>query len=199
MIRYFAYGSDLHVDSIIDWCRHADRPLPWRNSLRPAVLAHHRICFPTYESFWQGGVADITHQPGKMVSGALMELSRHGLETLQLMAGRSRSQQTKVWVTPYVGGPPVEAIAFRTGLPDICHIPPSRRYLDRLTQAAADVGLSMMWIMHLNSFSSTQPAEAKEATAKSMAAPITIERLPSPIRRRTRPNPVHSDTLQLAS
>jgi hypothetical protein len=161
------------------------------------VLAHHRICFPVHEPFWNGGVADIAPQPGKTVGGALMELSRHGLETLERMAGRSRSQRTMVWVTPYVGGPPVEAITFRTGLPDICHIPPSRRYLDRLTQAAAEVGLSMMWVMHLKSFPAIPLVERDE----QMVSPVRVERFPTRGRRRAVPRPsrAYADGLQLVS
>jgi hypothetical protein len=197
MIRYFAYGFDLNFDSIADWCMHADRPLPRRENLRPAVLAHHRLCFPAYEPFWQGGVADIAQQPGKMVSGALMELSCHGLETLERMPGRSRSQRTTVWVTPYVGGPPVEAVTFRTGLPDISFIPPSQRDLHRLTQAAADVGLSMMWVMHLQSFRTITPTKHDEA----IDSPPEFLRFPAPHLRRARPRPsrAHSEELQLVS
>jgi hypothetical protein len=185
MIRYFAYGSDLHRDSIADWCRHADRPLPRRDELRPAVLTHHRICFPTHEAFWRGGVADIVPQPGKSVSGALMQISHHGLETLERMAGRSRSQRTLVRVTPYAGGPPVEAITFRIGLPDLRHVPPSARYLERLTAAAAEIGLSMMWVMHLRSFWSI-PTSVQDQVASSFEAAPIAPRLNR--RARARPN-----------
>ena len=162
MIRYFAYGSDLHRDSIADWCRKADRPLPRREDVRPAVLSHHRICFPVHEDFWGGGIADIVPAPGKSVSGALMELSSHGLETLERMAGRSRAQRTIVRVTPYAGGPPVEAITYRIGQPDVRYIPPSARYLDRLMKGAAEIGLSMMWVMHLQSFSAIPVSPREE-------------------------------------
>jgi hypothetical protein len=185
MIRYFAYGSDLHRDSIADWCRHADRPLPRLENLRPAVLKHHRICFPTLEPFWRGGIADLVPQPGKSVSGALMELSSHGLETLERMAGRCRGQRTIVRVTPYAGGPPVEAITFRIGQPDLRHIPPSARYLDRLTEAAASIGLSMMWVMHLKSFP-TVPTSIRE---EEIEAEKQIAELPFRLSRRARPRP----------
>lgn len=185
MIRYFAYGSDLHRDSIADWCRHADRPLPRRDNLRPAVLSHHRICFPTYEKFWQGGIADIVPAPGKTVSGALMEMSSHGLETLERMAGRSKSQRLIVRVTPYAGGPPVEAITFRIGHPDLRHIPPSTRYLDRLKEAAAEIGVSMMWIMHLSSFLSIPVSDREEEISPAME----VAQLPFRLSRRARPRP----------
>jgi hypothetical protein len=182
MIRYFAYGSDLHRDSIADWCKHADRPVPRREDLRPAVLTHHRICFPIHEDFWRGGIADIVPAPGKSVSGALMEMSSHGLETLERMAGRSRSQRTIVRVTPYTGGPPVEAITFRIGQPDVRHIPPSARYLDRLTEAASEIGLSMMWVMHLQSFWSIPLSEREE----EMNSAAEFEQLHFRLNRRAR-------------
>ena len=190
MIRYFAYGSDLHRDSIADWCKHADRPLPRREDVRPAVLTHHRICFPVHEDFWQGGIADIVPEPGKSVSGALMELSSHGLETLERIAGRSRALRTIVRVTPYAGGPPVEAITFRIGQPDLRHIPPSTRYLDRLTEAAAEIGLSMMWIMHLRSFPALPVWHEEE-----LRPVIEIPQFPFRLGRRARPSPNRSRVL----
>jgi hypothetical protein len=185
MIRYFAYGSDLHRDAVADWCKHADRPLPRREAVRPAVLTHHRICFPIHETFWQGGIADIVPEPGKSVSGALMEISNHGFETLERMAGRSLAKRTIVRVTPYAGGPPVEAIAFRIGQPDLRHVPPSARYLERLTEAAAEIGLSMMWVMHLQSFPSLPVSVREEMTATA----IDAAQLPFRLNRRARSSP----------
>lgn len=185
MIRYFAYGSDLHRDAIADWCRHADRPLPRREDLRPAVLTHHRICFPTHESFWQGGVADIVPAPGKSVSGALMEMSAHGLDTLERMPGRSRSSRVIVRVTAYAGGPPIEAITYRIGQPDVLHIPPAIRYLDRLTEVAAEIGLSMMWVMHLKSF----PSLPMSSRSEEMIAPAEIQQMTNRLNRRARARP----------
>jgi hypothetical protein len=185
MIRYFAYGSDLHRDSIADWCRFADRPLPRRDNLRPAVLSHHRICFPVYEPFWKCGIADIVPSPGKTVSGALMELSSHGLETLERMSARWRGRRLIVRVTPYEGGPPVEAITFRIGGSDLRYVPPSQRYLNRLTEAAAEVGLSMMWVMHLRSFWAIPDSEAEQELAAAELCQPAIR----PARRaRPRPN-----------
>jgi hypothetical protein len=191
MIRYFAYGSDLHRDSIADWCRHADRPLPRRDDVRPAVLTHHRICFPVHEAFWGGGIADVVPEPGKSVSGALMELSSHGLDTLERMAGRCRAQRAIVRVTPYAGGPPVEAITFRIGLPDVRHAPPSALYLKRFTEAAAEVGLSMMWVMHLRSFWSIpgSPRDEEVCTPRALLSPT------SRLSRRARPRPNRSRML----
>jgi len=191
MIRYFAYGSDLHHDSIADWCKHADRPLPRRDDLRPAVLTHHRICFPVHEPFWRGGIADIVPAPGKSVSGALMEMSSYGLETLERMPGRSRLHRAIVRVTPYTGGPPVEAITFRIGQPDLRHIPPTQRYLDRLKEAAAEIGVSMMWIMHLESF----PALPTSVREEEMNAAAQIRQLPFRPSRRARPRPNRSRQL----
>jgi hypothetical protein len=185
MIRYFAYGSDLHRDAIADWCKHADRPLPRREDVRPAVLTHHRICFPIHEAFWQGGIADIVPEPGKSVSGALMEISNHGFETLERMAGRSLARRTTVRVTPYAGGPPVEAITFRIGQPDVRHMPPSVRYLERLTEAAAEMGLSMMWVMHLQSFPALPVCVREEKATPS----VDLPQLPFRLHRRARPSP----------
>jgi gamma-glutamylcyclotransferase len=191
VIRYFAYGSDLHRDSIADWCKLADRPLPRRDDLRPAVLTNHRICFPAHETFWQGGVADIVSAPGKSVSGALMEISAHGLETLERMPGRSRSNRMIVRVTPYAGGPPVEAITFRIGQPDLFHVPPTTLYLERLTEAAAEIGLSMMWVMHLQSFPAIPVAPREE----EIDADVEVLQVSHRLSRRARRSPNRAPVL----
>jgi gamma-glutamylcyclotransferase (GGCT)/AIG2-like uncharacterized protein YtfP len=169
---YFAYGSDLNWQAMLDWGKANHQFIPARSEPRPAVLGGHRLCFPKYDPFWRGGVADIVPQPGKSVGGALFEMSESALELLDRISNRRVDRhgretgdrnRLQVQVNLYHGGNTVEATAYRLRIPQHDHIPPTQRYLDRLTDAAWKLGLSAMWIMHLRSFAtqtSPQPVSA---------------------------------------
>ncbi len=62
---YFAYGSDLSQDSILDWSKSFGQFVPPRGAPQPAVLVNHRLCFPAFEEFWKGGVADAVPEAGR--------------------------------------------------------------------------------------------------------------------------------------
>ncbi len=180
MTWYFAYGSDLHRHALADWCKHTHRPIPRREELRPAVLANHRLAFSHFDPFWNGGTADILAAPGKSVSGVLMQISTHGLDTLDRLAGRSHDRSNreigarrriKVQVSSYGTQPPIEAIAHQVIHPDDHHIPPTRLYMNRLIEAAVESGLSTMWVMYLRSFEVREPAVRYEAPELPMVAP----------------------------
>ena len=147
---YFSYGSDLNQHTVIDFCKHASRPVPRRFEVMPAVLHNHRICFSAADSFFGGGAADVTPQTGKSVSGALMEVSNLGLETLSVMNGNRR----KVWVDVklFSGGRPMTACTFIGTSGYDTNVPPTVAYIQRMTEAAVSLGLSTMWIMHLQTF-----------------------------------------------
>jgi gamma-glutamylcyclotransferase (GGCT)/AIG2-like uncharacterized protein YtfP len=171
---YFAYGSDLSWDAMLDWGKANGQFIPPRSTTQPAVLASHRLCFPRYDPFWCCGVADAVPEPGKSVSGALFEVNEAALELLDRIANRRTDkhgreagdyQRSKVNVNLYQGGKSMDAYVHRLRNPEHTHVPPTVRYLDRLAEAAWTLGLSAMWIMHLRSFA-TQPPIA------SLPAPI---------------------------
>jgi gamma-glutamylcyclotransferase (GGCT)/AIG2-like uncharacterized protein YtfP len=167
---YFAYGSDLNWQAMLDWGKANNQFIPPRSDPRPAVLASHRLCFPIYDSFWHGGVADVVPEPGKSVSGALYEVSETALNLLDRIANRRTDKhgreagdnhRLKVRVNLYQGGASVDAYVYRLRNPQHSHVPPTESYVDRLADAAWKLGLSAMWIMHLRSFatqSSKPPA-----------------------------------------
>jgi hypothetical protein len=192
MVWYFAYGSDLHRHALADFCKLAGRPIPRREEVRPAVLPNHRLAFSSFDPVWNGGAADILRAPGKSVSGLLMQLSPHGLETLDRLAGRThdrsnretgRRRRMKVKVSAYGTEPAIEAIAYQVVHPDDHHIPPTRQYMDRLIEAAVESGLSTMWVMYLRSFAVREPAVRYVPPELPMVAPPRfvrrfVERVP---------------------
>ncbi len=158
---YFAYGSNLNVRAVAEWCRHyGHRPSPMKGG-KPGVLDNYRLCFPIYSDYWGGGIGDIVYDPGKYVAGALFDLSENDLALLDMKVGRRIDpagtemgvyRRIEVTVAPLGKGEAVKAITYQGLNVDRFHIPPTQHYMQLLIQGAYGMGLSMMWISYLQSF-----------------------------------------------
>jgi hypothetical protein len=178
---YFAYGSDLSNESLMDWSKSNGQFVPPRGVPQPAVLVNHRLCFPAFEEFWRGGVADAVPEAGKSVGGALFRITASTLRLLDQMAGRTQSkhgteqgirQRQLMEVKPYNSNTAVEANVYRLRASEPVHVPPTELYLKRMADAAWQVGLSAMWIMQLDSFASRVhgPQTIKQASLPAKSA-----------------------------
>lgn len=159
---YFAYGSNLNSKAVADWCRHyAHRP-PSQRAPRAAVLDNFRLCFPIFSEYWGGGIGDIEYDAGKYVMGALYEVTEAEMAILDEKVGRRLDEKgnevgvykrIEVRVAPLTSNHPVQAITYQGVNVEKYHIPPTQYYMDLVIQGAFEVGLSMMWISYLQSFS----------------------------------------------
>lgn len=129
---------------------------------RPAVLDNYRLCFPIFSEYWGGGIADIVYDPGKYVAGALFDLSDTDLRVLDQKVGRKLDSSGKeiglyklieVTVAPLAKGEPVKAFTYQGVSVEKYHIPPTQHYMDLVIQGAYSLGLSIMWISYIKSFS----------------------------------------------
>ncbi len=159
---YFAYGSNLNIRAVSEWCRHYGFKIPAMKAAKPAVLDNYRLCFPIFSEYWGGGIADIEYDPGKYVAGALFDLSEADMRTLDQKVDRKLDsgerdigvyKRIEVKVSPLGKGQPMQAITYHGTLAEKLHIPPTRHYMDMVIQGAYGFGLSMMWIAYLQSFS----------------------------------------------
>jgi len=158
---YFAYGSNLNARAVAEWCRHFGHRPPNFKPGRPAILDNYRLGFSIYSEYWGGGIADIVYDPGKYVSGALLDLTESDWAVLDLKVGRKLEngkelgtyRRIEVRVAPLGKGEPVQAITYQGTNSDRFTIPPTQHYMDLLIQGAYSYGLSMMWIAYLQSFS----------------------------------------------
>ena len=159
---YFAYGSNLNVRAVTDWCRAFGHRPPALKGGRPAVLDNYRVCFPIYSEYWGGGIADIAYDPGKYVAGILFDLTEAEMATLDAKVARKLDsagkdvgiyKRTEVKVSPLVKGEPIIAMTYQGTSTDRIHIHPTQHYMDLLIQGAYSQGLSIMWISYLQSFS----------------------------------------------
>jgi len=131
---YFAYGSNLHVQQMlqrIGSTGHGDHPP------RPARLPVHRLIFQEVES---GGPAYANIVcPGPGVLGVIYRLCEADFERLDEFETGYRRQGVSVID---MQGDPVEAIAYVVeSRPDLREASPSPEYLARIVEGARHHGL----------------------------------------------------------
>lgn len=174
---YFAYGSNLNVRAVADWCRHHGHRAPAMRGGKPAVLDNYRLGFPIYSDYWGGGTADIVYDPGKYVMGVLFDLNDTDLARLDQKvdrrldgAGREVGlyKRIEVKVSPLGRAAPLVAVTYQGVNVDRNDIPPTRHYMDLLIQGAAAHGLSAMWMSYLQTFG-TQPGRKPRPVLTSQA------------------------------
>ena len=174
---YFAYGSNLNIRAVSEWCRHYGHRCPNLKPGRPAVLDNYRMCFPIFSEYWQGGIGDIVYDPGKYVAGALFDLTDAEIKVLDAKVDRRLDgdkeigvyKRIDVTVTPMgKGDPPVRATTYQGVNIEKYHIPPTQFYMDLVIQGAYSNGLSMMWISYLQSFSTQAAKKPKPPEYREM-------------------------------
>lgn len=162
---YFAYGSNLNVHAVTDWCKHHGFRPPSIKKCRAAVLDNYRLCFPIYSEYWGGGIGDIVYDPGKYVAGGVFELSEQDMTILDAKVGRKLDAQGReigvykridVRVAPLGKNPPLDAVTYTGVNVEKYHIPPTQFYMDLVIQGCYSAGLSMMWISYIQSFSTQE-------------------------------------------
>jgi hypothetical protein len=195
-VWYFSYGTDLSDGLLSEWSRATGHGKPDLRDRRPAVLPNHRICFSVYDGTWGGGVADVVRQVGKSVSGVLVEVGPGTAALLDRLAGRSVDRSGRETGVRRRQAVPVILLARAAaayGNPIMAHtyllqrsadrlVPPAARYLQGLTDAAARVGLSDLWLMQLISFGSpaAEPDEGPPSAEHPSAQPSASSRSSSP-------------------
>jgi len=88
MDRYFAYGSNLNLVDLESWCQRMGRPPALMVQAGvPAFLPDHELVFDYLSPSRKGGVLDLRSSVGRIVPGALFDVTEEDLRTLDLKEG----------------------------------------------------------------------------------------------------------------
>lgn len=178
---YFAYDTLSNWNELRRWyaADYVSTELP--QMPRPGLLRNYRLCFPMFSEHWRGGVAGIESAYGKHSWGTLIELPETVLHLLDVhygrwtdWAGRERGAclRLEVPVQCRDSRQVVRAITHQSIVPEHHHVPPSDRYLDLMIEAACAMGLSDLWIQHLESFRSPRSVYSVSAW-RGIGSPIS--------------------------
>ncbi len=136
---YFAYGSNLNHEQMLDRC-------PGYRAVGMAELRDYRLVFPLHSHTWEGGVASVQPAHGESVWGMVFELTDSDLEALDRYEGyRGPDNQHNVYDrnSTYVELTRPDDGSFPRRLRVNCYFarpsnpgPPSRRYLDAIIDGA---------------------------------------------------------------
>ncbi|MCD6118567.1 gamma-glutamylcyclotransferase [bacterium] len=123
---YFAYGANLSKDLIQERC-------PGVKPVAAAQLKDFELRFVGHSTRWNGGVSTIAPAPGRVVFGALYEISHEHEMALDEVEGVPTFYSKDVVV---IDGKPALVYVCRVTRP----APPSKAYIDAIRQGYVDWG-----------------------------------------------------------
>jgi len=154
VVRYFAYGSNMHEEDLKRWCRERGyRPIrPLKKEV--AVLKDYRLVFNYYSSTRGGGVANIVESEGDEVWGILMELNEKDYKKIMKKEGAPYCyKEITVSVIARDGRTVHDVKTFKVveELEEDRHVPPTREYLNLLVEVAEKYNFPEWYIRMLRS------------------------------------------------
>lgn len=144
IMKYFAYGSNLHKGDLVKWCNNNGQKIP--NMLNPQVvrLENYTIGFTRKSISRGGGVADIIRSPGDFCYGVVFDVTEADLKILDIKEGVESGDYKRLEVSE---GLVTYEVAKKTNF-----VKPSTEYMDLIIQGAKYYGLPQIWIDRLESF-----------------------------------------------
>ncbi len=139
---YFAYGSNMEKEQM-------QRRCPNHKFVSVARLDHYTLAFTRYSDRWDGGVADLLPERGKVVHGVLYEITLEDLKLLDQYTGYPHCYlrgDVILETTSKEKLPAMTYFAVRQGV-----LKPSRRYLEQILKGARSYHLPKDYIHFLKS------------------------------------------------
>ena len=157
MALYFAYGSNLDRNQMVERCRSA-------KDIGVALLPDYRIAFTRYSSKRNGGVADVVPEKNSSVWGGLYEISEDDLTNLNSCEGYdpkregSKNSYNQAEVFVYIGGDLKKTVKtlIYVAVKQKEFIQPHTDYLAQIIRGAKSWGLTEGYIEELQNFSDVQ-------------------------------------------
>lgn len=142
MDRYFAYGSNLNTQDLEKWCERMGRPCALTGRGVPAYLPDHEPVFDYLSPSRKGGVLDLRPGIGKIVPGALFEVTEENLRTLDLKEGVPLIYRRAEKRVLLADGRELQALAYEVSpeYRSAAPVAPSEAYVDIVAQGLAGFG-----------------------------------------------------------
>lgn len=141
-MKYFAYGSNMDKLQMGKRCSNY-------TFLGKALLNGFILDFTRESSHWNGGVADIVNDPNHTVWGILYELNNKDLDSLDYYEACPQYYKRKK-VNVVFNSIAINAIAYEV-VNKKTFIPPSKKYLSIIIQAAIENDFPEEYIDYLKS------------------------------------------------
>ena len=143
-MKYFAYGSNLNEDDLIQWCRKNGFDMPKLLNPKPFRLENYKIGFTRYSKSRKGGVADLISNQGDFCWGVVFDVTQSDIDILDEKENvKSEAYRQITLPNGTVTYEVVEKKDF---------IKPSSEYVDLIIEGAKRYGLPHTWIDKLESF-----------------------------------------------
>lgn len=128
-MKYFAYGSNMDKSQMKRRCSDS-------KFLGKAMIEGYWLDFTRESSNWDGGVADIVKDPDNFVWGILYDISDKDLESLDYYEACPVYYKRKE-ITVFYDNRNIKAISYEV-VDKKPFIPPSKKYINCIIQAAID-------------------------------------------------------------
>ncbi|MCR5814362.1 MAG: gamma-glutamylcyclotransferase [Desulfovibrio sp.] len=132
---YFAYGSNLNLSDLAEWCAREDRELTLdETAAKIAFLPDYYLAFTRYAKSREGGVLDVVKGNGHGVWGVIFPVTESALETLDIKEGASFEAYQRVTVNVMLqDGTFIEAVTYEVVQKED-YVEPSRDYFNAVAK-----------------------------------------------------------------
>lgn len=154
MVKYFAYGSNMHKEDLDKWCQSQSRPKINFLSISPAKLSGFQLRFNYFSASRNGGAANLVKTQDGHVYGLLIEIQEADLQILRAKEGYPKYyDEILVEVEKNDGevAQNVKTYKVVSARELLTHQPPTQSYLQLLVKSAKEYKFPNEYIMYLES------------------------------------------------
>ena len=151
-MKYFAYGSNLNLLDLSDWCKRKKEKPPQLQNPEVAILENYRLDFTKYSPTRDGGVADIVYSTNDIVYGVVFDVSEDDVYILDKKEGHDYFYKRCRIKVKLLNEEIFDDVITYEVVDKEDFISPTRDYIDIIINGATDFGLPENWINKLKSF-----------------------------------------------
>ena len=150
-MKYFAYGSNLDLQDLDNWCKRKNETPPQLINPRIAILENYKLDFTKHSPSRNGGIADIVSSNNDIVYGVVFDVPQ-GKEVLDKKEGAPSFYKICRIKVKLENGDVLDDVDTYEVVDKDDFVPPTTKYVDIIIKGATDFGLPQSWIDKLVSF-----------------------------------------------